>query len=125
MRDLEESGEALAAVALCPVPRVTGGLTEPPVVPKFLAGLEAAGAKAVRVDAYVTRAGAAPGDFAVETSLLKGGEMDVVVLSSTVEAQGLLIATGGADALASAIAKGLVLAAHGPYTAKGAQAVLG
>eukprot|EP00951_Prasinocladus_malaysianus_P001140 scaffold7952_cov29-Prasinocladus_malaysianus.AAC.1 len=42
------------------------------------------------------------------------------------QAQGLVYAFGGVEALASGVkANGVVLAAHGPYTAAGASEVLG
>ncbi len=38
--ELQRRGEAEGARVLCPVPLVSGGLTEPPVVPRFLASLQ-------------------------------------------------------------------------------------
>ena len=40
VRELQSRGEAEGARVLCPVPLVTGGLTEPQVVPRFLASLQ-------------------------------------------------------------------------------------
>ena len=40
VRELQRQGRAEGARVLCPVPLVTGGLVEPPVVPRFLAALE-------------------------------------------------------------------------------------
>lgn len=40
VRELQRQGRAEGARVLCPVPLVTGGLVEPPVVPKFLKALE-------------------------------------------------------------------------------------
>ena len=40
MKELQSRGEAAGAKVLCPVPHVTGGLTEPQVVPSFLASLQ-------------------------------------------------------------------------------------
>ena len=40
VRELQSRGEAEGATVLCPVPLVTGGLTEPRVVPRFLASLQ-------------------------------------------------------------------------------------
>ena len=40
VRELQSRGEAEGARVLCPVPLVTGGLTEPRVVPRFLASLQ-------------------------------------------------------------------------------------
>ena len=44
VRELEARGECAGASVLRPVPRVSGGLTEPPVVPRFLASLQVRGA---------------------------------------------------------------------------------
>lgn len=98
---------------LCPVPLVSHGLREPPVVPRFLAALEEAGAEPVRADAYLTVPGllvfdddddegdqqrqnrrrrAAAGRAAEEERrALAAGEVDAVVFSSTAEAQGLAL----------------------------------
>lgn len=38
--ELQQQGRAQGARVLCPVPLVTGGLVEPPVVPRFLQALE-------------------------------------------------------------------------------------
>lgn len=40
VRELQQQGRAEGARVLCPVPLVTGGLVEPPVLPKFLKALE-------------------------------------------------------------------------------------
>ena len=40
VRALQRRGEAQGARVLCPVPLVTGGLTEPQVIPRFLASLQ-------------------------------------------------------------------------------------
>ncbi|PNW72272.1 hypothetical protein CHLRE_16g675000v5 [Chlamydomonas reinhardtii] len=126
VRELERRGEAAGARVLCPVPRVTGGLVEPPVVPRFLKALEDAGAVPVRLDAYLTRLGCRPDGCGLERAALQGGHVHAVVFSSTAEAQGLLQLMGGAEAFGAAVAAhGVTLAAHGPYTAAGAAAVLG
>ncbi|KAG2434103.1 hypothetical protein HXX76_007830 [Chlamydomonas incerta] len=126
VRELERRGEAAGARVLCPVPLVTGGLVEPPVVPRFLKALQDAGAAPVRLDAYLTRLGCRPEDCAHERATLEGGHVDAIVFSSTAEAQGLLQLMGGDQAFRRAVAAhGVALAAHGPYTAAGAAAVLG
>jgi uroporphyrinogen-III synthase len=95
---------------LCPVPRVSQGLVEPSVVPRFLAALEhEAGLDPVRVDAYLTVPGlleggeeeeggeataatAAAGQLcAAEREMLARGDVDAVAFSSTAEAQGLAL----------------------------------
>ena len=55
-----------------------------------------------------------------------GGGVDAVVFSSTAEAQGFAMAMGGAGAVREAVRRrGVVLAAHGPYTGRHAGEVLG
>lgn len=64
----------------------TGGLVEPPVVPRFIAALEAAGAAATRVPAYLTTLGLpGPQYCSVEAQLLQQGHIDAVAFSSTAE----------------------------------------
>ncbi|KAI8476767.1 MAG: tetrapyrrole biosynthesis, uroporphyrinogen III synthase [Monoraphidium minutum] len=128
--ELRRRGLAQGARVLAPVPLVTGGLQEPPVVPRFMAALEAAGAAPTRVPAYLTTPGL-PGQAglaacAAERALLREGGIHAIVFSSTAEAQGLCRLMGGRGALADAVAAHrVVLAAHGPYTAAGAEDVLG
>eukprot|EP00884_Botryococcus_braunii_P012457 jgi/Botrbrau1/21211/Bobra.39_2s0012.1 len=121
---MESRGLAKGARVLCPVPLVTGGLHEPPIVPRFLEALQAAGAQAVRVSAYETTTGATPQEAQEERGMLQAGHFDAVAFSSTAEAQGLVLACGLA-AVQSAVAKGTVLAAHGPFTAAGVSEALG
>ncbi len=40
VKELQQQGKAQGARVLCPVPLVTGGLVEPPVVPRFLKALQ-------------------------------------------------------------------------------------
>lgn len=106
---------------LCPVPDVVG-LREPPVVPDFLAGLEAAGWVAVRAPAYIT-CWAGPG---CAEALVAGDAAapDAIVFTSTAEVEGLL---KGLDAAGWSWTRlrthwpGMVVAAHGPVTANGAR----
>jgi hypothetical protein len=65
---------------------LAGGLTEPSVVPRFIEALEAAGAAAVRVPAYLTTLGL-PGleCCAAEAQLLQQGRIDAIAFSSTAE----------------------------------------
>ena len=83
--ELAARGQAAGACVLCPVPAVLPPLAEPPVVPRFLAALEAAGAAAVRVDAYETGLGATPAGCAPERALLEGGAVDAIAFTSTAE----------------------------------------
>ncbi|KAF6261973.1 Uroporphyrinogen-III synthase HemD-domain-containing protein [Scenedesmus sp. NREL 46B-D3] len=125
--ELAATGQAAGAHILCPVPHVAGGLVEPPVVPRFMDALTAAGAAAVRVPAYLTSVGLpSPECCAQEAALLQAGHFDAIAFSSTAEAQGLCLLMGGRQAVASAVQQHrTVLAAHGPYTAAGAGDVLG
>ena len=74
-------------------------------MPRFVAALEAAGAEATRVPAYVTRAGVSADDIAAEAALMRGGCVDSILFTSTAEAQGLVAALGGADVLQSLVAE--------------------
>ncbi|KAG6739897.1 hypothetical protein POTOM_057515 [Populus tomentosa] len=107
---------------LCPVPRVVG-LEEPPVVPDFLRELEAAGWVPIRVDAYETRwLGPACGKGVVELS--EGGLLDAMVFTSSGEVEGLLksLREFGWDwEMVRRRWPHLVVAAHGPVTAAGAE----
>jgi len=96
------------------------------IIPRFVEALEAAGAHAIRVEAYATAYGCYGDIGNVEIRQLLAGEIDAVVFSSTAESEALAQAAGGLERLRKVItATGTLLAAHGPYTAKGAGAVLG
>lgn len=118
---VEAIGEGFGRRALCPVPDVVN-LEEPSVVPEFLKELETGGWAPVRVSAYETRWA---GLGCVE-DLVSGkcGDMDAFVFTSTAEVEGLV---KGLEVLGwswSALRKRwpeMVVAAHGPVTAKGAE----
>ncbi|PUZ71325.1 hypothetical protein GQ55_2G305100 [Panicum hallii var. hallii] len=118
---VEALGPGSGRRVLCPVPDVVG-LREPPVVPDFLAGLEAAGWVAVRAPAYTT-CWAGPGC----AGPLVGPDAaapDAVVFTSTAEVEGLLKgldAAGWSWVRLRARWPGMVVAAHGPVTADGAR----
>ncbi len=96
------------------------------MVPRFIAALEAAGAQAVRAPAYVTSSLAGRHACEAEVLLLERGAVAAVALSSTAEAQGLAAMLGGAARVRELVERGgVLLAAHGPYTAAGAAEVLG
>lgn len=64
----------------------TGGLVEPPIVPRFMNALVAAGAEAARVPAYVTTLGlSGPQACQLEADLLNQGYFDAITFSSTAE----------------------------------------
>ncbi|CAA7409473.1 unnamed protein product [Spirodela intermedia] len=114
-------GEGSGKKILCPVPAVVG-LAEPPVVPEFLRALAAMGWAPARVPAYETRwAGAA-----CAASLLAAPPVDAVVFTSTAEVEGLLKALAAAGWRWRAVAERrpqMLVAAHGPVTARGAAAL--
>lgn len=107
---------------LCPVPRVVG-LNEPPVVPNFLRDLAASGWVPVRVDAYETR-WVGP---ECARKLAERGEdekLDAIVFTSTGEVEGLLKSLRALGLKWEMMRKKwpeMVLAAHGPVTAAGAE----
>jgi uroporphyrinogen-III synthase len=69
---------------------------EPPVVPKFLAGLEAAGATPQRVEAYLTAPGLpGPAWCGAEAALLAEGLVDAIAFSSQAEVGGFAGGGGG------------------------------
>lgn len=107
---------------LCPVPLVVD-LEEPPVVPAFLRDLAANGWAPVSVPAYETRWA---GPRCAET-MVGGGKregLDAIIFTSTAEVEGLLKSLGeiGWDwAVVRRRFPGLLVAAHGPVTAAGAE----
>ncbi|GFR48780.1 hypothetical protein Agub_g10728 [Astrephomene gubernaculifera] len=120
VRELVQRGEAAGARVLCPVPLVAGGLVEPPVVPRFLQALQDAGATPLRLSAYLTSPACSPQQCITELGALRAGQVAAIAFSSTAEAQGLVQLVGGTAALAEIVRQhGVVLAAHGPYTAAG------
>lgn len=115
-------GDGCGRRVLCPVPAVVG-LEEPPVVPNFLRELGSNRWVAVRVDAYETRwAGRDCAKQVVEGS--QKGELDAIVFTSTAEVEGLLKSLrefGLEWTMVKKMCPGLVVAAHGPVTAAGAE----
>jgi len=115
-------GDGSGRSVLCPVPRVIG-VNEPPVVPGFLQELRRGGWVPVRVEAYGTR-WAGPGCAEGIVTASEEGGLDAVVFTSTAEVEGLLqslkeFGLGFADLRRRC--PRLVVAAHGPVTAAGAQ----
>ncbi|KAL0286913.1 UNVERIFIED_CONTAM: hypothetical protein Sangu_2714800 [Sesamum angustifolium] len=106
---------------LCPAPLVIG-LEEPPVVPKFLADLGRKGWVPVRVNAYETRWRSGVAEL-VEMMEEECG-VDAIVFTSTAEVEGLLKSLGevGLDwEMVRRMCPRMVVAAHGPVTAAGAE----
>lgn len=118
---VESLGPGRGRSVLCPVPRVVA-LEEPSVVPDFLRQLGLIGWAPVRVDGYVTR-------WAGPNCLRRlvgdeGQRLDAVVFTSTAEVEGMLKGLkefGLSWAEFRSKWAGLVVAAHGPVTAKGAE----
>jgi uroporphyrinogen-III synthase len=88
VKELVSRGEAQGARVLCPVPLVLEPLKEPPVVPRFIDALVAAGAQPTRVPAYVTGLGCREEDARAERGLLEDGAVHAIAFSSTAEVGG-------------------------------------
>jgi len=106
---------------LCPVPLVTGGLREPPVVPGFLSSLSKAGFSVDRCNAYRTRLMDASKETEAALKHLKKGNVDVVAFSSTAEVEGLLLLCSHCNMDLHRCRASFV--SHGPVTAAGAEAL--
>ncbi|KAK3027583.1 hypothetical protein RJ639_042259 [Escallonia herrerae] len=122
---VESLGFGRGKRVLCPVPLVVG-LEEPLVVPGFLRDLSSNGWVAARVDGYETRwAGKKCAEVVVGMSSEEGGGgLDAVVFTSTAEVEGLLKSLEEFGLDWEAVRKRcpqLVVAAHGPVTASGAE----
>ncbi|KAJ8753231.1 hypothetical protein K2173_017838 [Erythroxylum novogranatense] len=116
-------GEGFGRRVLCPVPRVVG-LTEPPVVPGFIRELEESGWVPVRVDAYETRWSGPKCARTIVERREKG--LDAVVFTSIGEVEGLLkslVELGWDWETVRRVWPRLVVAAHGPVTAAGAESL--
>ncbi|KAL3744247.1 hypothetical protein ACJRO7_013496 [Eucalyptus globulus] len=109
----------------CPVPLVVG-IKEPPVVPEFIGDLEANGWAVVRVAAYETRW---LGEDCAGAIVRRGGDggegLDAIVFTSSGEVEGLLrsLREGFGWEWEDVRRRWpeLVVAAHGPVTAAGAE----
>ena len=115
-------GEGRRRRILCPVPVVVG-LAEPPVVPDFLRRLAEMGWAPERVSAYETRWA---GEGCAAPLLAEAPPPDALVLTSTTEAEGLVKSLESAGLGWKEVAErwsGMVVAAHGPVTARGAVAL--
>ncbi|KAL3525127.1 hypothetical protein ACH5RR_013499 [Cinchona calisaya] len=120
---VESLGFGQGRKLLCPVPLVLG-LEEPPVVPNFLSDLAKMGWKAVRVDGYETRwAGPTCAEEAVRRTEEECG-LDAIVFTSTAEVEGLLKSLkelGMNWEIMRLRCPRMLVAAHGPVTASGAE----
>ncbi|CAN4080401.1 unnamed protein product [Withania somnifera] len=110
---------------LCPVPLVIG-LEEPPVVPKFLEDLSRRGWIPVRLNAYETRWAGAKCALDVVINSEEECGFDAIVFTSTGEVEGLLksLKEFGLDwSMVRRRCPRMVVAAHGPVTAAGAESL--
>ncbi|WOG86811.1 hypothetical protein DCAR_0206029 [Daucus carota subsp. sativus] len=119
---VESLREGTGRKILCPVPSVIG-LEEPPVVPEFLKDLAEKGWVVVRVNAYETRWA---GPHCAEDVVKWGDEnrLDAIVFTSSGEVEGFLkgLKEMGLDwGRLRRRWRRLVVAAHGPVTAAGAE----
>lgn len=116
---VESLGPGIGRKVLCPVPLVIG-VEEPPVVPNFLHELEASGWVPVKAGAYETRwAGPECAEAIVVEETLDG-----MIFTSTAEVEGLLkgLRELGWDwGMVRRRWPELLVAAHGPVTAAGAE----
>ncbi|KAM7515956.1 hypothetical protein LguiA_005539 [Lonicera macranthoides] len=120
---VEAIGPGHGQRVLCPVPVVVG-LEEPPVVPEFLRDLRLKGWVAVRVDGYETRWAGRGCAEEVAMRSEKGGGVDAIMFTSTAEVEGLLksLRWFGLDwVVVRERFPAMVVAAHGPVTAAGAE----
>ncbi|XP_021593067.1 uncharacterized protein LOC110600517 [Manihot esculenta] len=121
---VQSLGDGRGRSVMCLVPRVVG-LEEPPVVANFLRDLQTAGWAPVRVDAYETRwLGPTCAEGIVEKSEEEGNGLDAIVFTSSAEVEGLLksLREFGWDwRMVRRRWPDLVVAAHGPVTAAGAE----
>ncbi|XP_021722352.1 uncharacterized protein LOC110689808 [Chenopodium quinoa] len=116
---VDSLGPGLGRKVLCPVPLVLG-LEEPTVVPDFIRDLGLMGWVPSRVNAYETRWA---GPKCVK-KLVELDELDGLVFTSTAEVEGLLKSLREYGLDWEGMRKrwpGLVVAAHGPVTASGAE----
>lgn len=111
--------ERATTTVLCPVPHIVG-LSEPPVVPNFIASLRRAGFSCERTPAYTTRwPGPSRGARAAVQRL---ADFDAIAITSTAEAEGLKRFCDLYNVnLRRGHAAGVPIVVHGPVTAGGAQ----
>lgn len=116
---VESLGSGFGRRVLCPVPLVIG-VKEPLVVPNFLQNLESNGWVPIRATAYETRW---IGPQCAEP-IVKEKTLDAIVFTSTAEVEGLLKSLrefGVAWETVRSKWPELLVAAHGPITAAGAE----
>lgn len=134
---VELLGHGQGRSILCPVPRVVG-LREPDVVPNFLAALEQSNWCAIRVDAYETAWNGPncaqplwlPNQPPEAMECVDGSpktpqllDIQALVFTSTAEVEGLLASFEALGVDPFAVLDPVLIAAHGPVTARGARAL--
>lgn len=113
-----------AGKALCIVPHVVAPLVEPDVVPNFFANLESIGLDPIRVPGYETRIGPDSQYSSAEIDMLTSGHIKAIAFTSTAESQGLSQIVGRETLLQCIHEHDILLAAHGPTTARGVEKTL-
>jgi uroporphyrinogen-III synthase len=99
---------------LVPVPEVVG-ISEPDIVPNFIAELNQLGLQVTRVPAYLTQS-LDKNFYPVELNLLRQGLIDVIAFSSTAEITSFLKMVDSESDY-----KHCVIACFGPYTGNSAE----
>ncbi len=99
---------------LVPIPKVVD-ISEPDIIPNFLAALATLDIKITTVDAYQTRCLDAD-LYAVEIDLIQQGKIDIIAFSSTAEIESFLLMVNKTQ-----VPKKSLIACFGPYTAGNAR----
>lgn len=99
---------------LVPVPEVVG-ITEPDVVPNFVAGLASLGMSVTRVSTYMARC-LDKALYDVELNLIRQGKIDAIAFSSTAEVESFLLMVNSKQDYEQCM-----IACFGPYTAANAK----
>lgn len=110
INDLSKVTDIQGQNILVPAPQVIG-ITEPNVIPDFVAGLEKLGMNVTRIPSYITRC--LPKNlYTVELALIKQKLIDIIAFSSSAEVESFLqIIDDKSDY------EGCTIACFGPYTA--------
>lgn len=126
VRHLEMEEDMRHANILCPVPKVKG-MREPPIVPQFLDALRRGQFGVKAVGAYEIKP-VHRGRLEREVEMLLGGWIDGIALTSCGEVYAMKELLGEKRLIElrrRVAAKELIVAVHGPYTAKGVKEALG
>ncbi|MBD2346327.1 uroporphyrinogen-III synthase [Anabaena subtropica] len=99
---------------LVPIPEVVG-ISEPNIVPNFIADLKKLGMQVMRVPAYITQC-LDKNIYTVEINLIRQGLIDIIAFSSTAEVASFLTMFDSKSEFERCL-----IACFGPYTAANAQ----